>query len=133
MVLHLLLLLQLLVSLVQTGDSEFYGFRGSELELKLADLETSYIVSEVFTSRRPDNVKCPLSQLQHDMKRYKTAEYQQLPRLAELKARYPGEKFTRLKGSWCENVSQSYQLQLCLWSDLLFGVRAITRVVGSIP
>jgi len=66
-------------------------------------LEKSYIVSEVLTDRRPDNIKCPLSLLQHDMLRFASGEYEQLPRLADLKTKYPGDKFTRLKGSWCDN------------------------------
>ena len=102
MVLHLLILS---VSLAQTSLADKQGFQGSELELKLADLEKSYIVSEVLNDRRPENIKCPLSQLQHDMLNFGGAEYQQLPRLADLKAKYPGEKFSRLKGSWCGNVS----------------------------
>ena len=105
MVLHLLILL---VSLAQTSQAEKQGFQGSELELKLADLEKSYIVSEVLTDRRPDNIKCPLSRLQNDMLGFGSGEYEQLPRLADLKAKYPGDKFIRLKGSWCANVSFSH-------------------------
>ena len=106
MVLHLLLL----VSLTQTSEADYQGFKGSELELKLADLEKSYIVSEVLTRRQPDNLKSPLSQLHHDIQRFSRAEYQHLPRLADLKAKYPGERFSRHKGSWCDNVSFSYHI-----------------------
>ena len=95
--LHLLLLL--LVKLSQAEDV-------TVLEMVLADLETGYIPSEVNRKDlKPVNVKCPLSQLHRDMEKFRTAEYQTLPRLADLRVKYPGERFTRLKGSWCDNVS----------------------------
>ena len=104
MALHLLLLL---VSLAQTSEAEY---QASELELKLADLESSYIVSEVLKSRPPEseNLKCPLTKLHQDIETFSRADYQPLPRLADLKAKYPGERFSRLKGSWCVNVSSRY-------------------------
>ena len=107
MALHLLLLL---VSLAQTSEADYQGFQGSEAELKLADLESSYIVSEVLKSRPPEdeNLKCPLTKLHQDIEKFSRAEYQHLPRLADIKAKYPGERFSRLKGSWCVNVSSSY-------------------------
>ena len=99
-----LLLLSLVLLSVSRADDD--GFQGSNLELQLADLEKSYIPSEVFNPPSPHNIKCPLSQLHHDMERFRNAEYPQMPRLADLKIKYPGDRFSRLKGSWCTNVSK---------------------------
>ena len=111
MVLHLLLLL---ASLAQTSEADL---QASELELKLADLESSYIVSEVLTPGPPgsENLKCPLTKLHQDIETFSRADYQPLPRLADLKAKYPGERFSRLKGSWCVNVSSSYLILTFLY------------------
>ena len=72
MVLHLLLLL---ASLAQTSEADL---QASELELKLADLESSYIVSEVLKSRPPEdeNLKCPLTKLHQDIEKEEQESFQ---------------------------------------------------------
>ena len=82
------------------------AFAGSELELRLADLEKSYIVSEVLQSR-DHGAKCRLSQLEEEISRHNKNPYPLHLRLRELKEMYPGDKFSRLQGSWCEDVSTS--------------------------
>ena len=76
----------------------------TESELKLADLEKSYIVSEVM-QRKDHSAKCRLSELEETMEAYRNQEYPDILRLRDIKKIYPEEKFSRLRGSWCQDVS----------------------------
>ena len=103
MSLDLLLLLLIVYISVLEGNNRL-TFAGSDLELKLADLEKSYILSEV-SKNRDQRGKCRLTQLEDEMARHKSNVYPDLLRLRDLRRKYTGDKFTRLQGSWCEDVS----------------------------
>ena len=96
--------LLLVLSRISCLANNKLSFAGSELELKLADLEKSYIVSEVLQTR-DHTAKCRLSQLEEEISRIKKNTYPLHLRLRDLKKKYPGDKFSRLEGSWCEDVS----------------------------
>ena len=53
---------------------------------------------------KEQGANCRLSQLEEEISRSKNTSPLHL-RLRELKEIYPGDKFSRLQGSWCEDVS----------------------------
>ena len=56
---------------------------------------------------KEQGAKCRLSLLEEEISRHNKNPYPLHLRLRELKEMYPGDKFSRLQGSWCEDVSTS--------------------------